>query len=51
VVEPYPKTLADAIDQLYRQRSLAIEMGQAGLAYWKRLNVSWSSVVDQLLAT
>jgi glycosyltransferase involved in cell wall biosynthesis len=50
VVEPNPKALADAIDQLYQQRSLAIEMGQAGLAQWKSLNVSWSSVVDQLLA-
>ena len=49
VVKPDPKELAGAFDQLHRHRNQAIEMGYAGLARWKKLNVSWASVVDQLL--
>ena len=49
VVKPDPKELAWAIDQLHQHRNQAIEMGQAGLARWKKLNVSWPAVVDQLL--
>ncbi len=49
VVGPDPKELAHAMDELYQHRNRAIEMGRAGLTRWRKLDVSWSSVVDQLL--
>jgi len=49
VAEPTAKALAEAMDQLYQNRSKAIDMGGAGLARWRALDISWPSVVSRLL--
>ena len=49
VCEPDPKTVAAAIDQLYRDKHRAIEMGRAGQQRYKDLDISWQKVHEKLL--
>lgn len=50
VVDPDPKALAQAMDSLYRDRSMAETLGRNGHAFLDEMNISWSHVVDRLLA-
>ncbi len=49
VCEPDPAALADAMDTLWADRRRAAEMGDAGLARYRALGLSWDSVVQCLL--
>lgn len=50
VAEPQPEALAEAMDRLYLDREWAKKIGQNSFASLRELNVSWSHVVDRLLA-
>jgi len=50
VTEPSPKALAEAMDKLYLDKSLTVAMGQAASLRLKDLNISWSHVLQRLLA-
>lgn len=48
VVDPRPEALAAAMDQLWRDRVAAREMGKAGHAVYHDRRISWDTVVDVL---
>lgn len=50
VTKPTAEALAAAIDELWRDRSLAAKLGRAGRESYERLGLSWSAVVKKLLA-
>ncbi len=50
VTEPSAKDLAAALDRLYRDRTMARRMGEAGQARIAELGVSWDRVLTRLLA-
>jgi glycosyltransferase involved in cell wall biosynthesis len=50
VTKPTPTALAKALDELWRDRSLAAKLGRAGRENYERLGLSWSEVVKKLLA-
>src|SRR3954470_15287233 len=50
VTKPTPAALAEALDELWRDRSLAAKLGRAGRENYERLGLSWSEVVKKLLA-
>lgn len=50
VVEPTPQAIANAVDELYANRQRTREMGQAGLAAVRALDLSWNHVVTKLLS-
>ena len=50
VVEPTPEMLAGAMDELWENRQWAKELGKAGREYYDSLNITWSNVVEKLLA-
>ena len=50
VCEPEPKALAEAMDRLWTERSLARRLGQEGLALYRALGLSWEHAVQCLLA-
>lgn len=50
VVPPVPADIAEALDRLMSDPTRAKDMGEAGLARYRAMNISWHSVVDQLLA-
>ncbi|CAM8625199.1 GT4_PimA-like domain containing protein [Burkholderiales bacterium] len=50
VVPPEPQALAQALDGMAQNPVRAVEMGQAGLSKWKRLQITWPRVVERLLA-
>lgn len=49
VCDPSPKSLADAMDTLWKERSLAKSMGILGCKAYKELNLCWPRVVETLL--
>jgi len=49
VVEPRPECVARAIDELCARRQRSARMGEAGMARYRALGISWSKVVEQLL--
>jgi glycosyltransferase involved in cell wall biosynthesis len=49
VTAPDPEAIATAMDQLYRDRSLAQRMGEAGQKHIAELGISWDRVVAKLL--
>ncbi len=49
VVEPKPEALANAIDQLFNDKALAVELGTQAHGTVTRLNLSWDRVVKELL--
>lgn len=49
VVAPRPESIASAIDFLFFNQQVSKDMGQAGLAHYHRLNISWEAVVNTLL--
>jgi glycosyltransferase involved in cell wall biosynthesis len=50
VVEPDPRALAEAIDELAADGNRAVRMGAAGLERVRALNISWDHVVEELTA-
>ena len=50
VTKPGAASLAEALDELWRDRNLAAKLGRAGRESYDRLDLSWSSVVKALLA-
>ena len=50
VVKPSAVALAAAMDQLWEERDLAADLGRRGRKFYRDLNLSWSAVVDRLLA-
>jgi glycosyltransferase involved in cell wall biosynthesis len=50
VVEPAPQAIAAAMDKLYSDRRLARDLGQAGAPRLDELGITWSRVVEKLLA-
>jgi glycosyltransferase involved in cell wall biosynthesis len=50
VVEPDPRALAEAIDQLRGDVALARELGEAGHERMRTMNISWDHVIERLLA-
>jgi len=50
MVEPTPQTIAEAIDKLYENKSLAERMGQAGLDKINRLDITWPTTIKRLLS-
>jgi glycosyltransferase involved in cell wall biosynthesis len=49
VCDPTPVGVAEAMDSLWEDRSLAIRMGNAGRQHYLDMNLSWASVVETLL--
>ena len=49
VTRPTPGALAEALDELWRDRSLAASLGRAGRESYARAGLSWSAVVKKLL--
>jgi glycosyltransferase involved in cell wall biosynthesis len=50
IAEPTPEALAAAMDKLWDERRKAKSMGEAGRAHYKRLKISWATVVHHLLS-
>jgi glycosyltransferase involved in cell wall biosynthesis len=50
VVAPDPKQVAAAIDSLAHDRNLAQTMGEAGRDAYRNASISWTHVVERLLA-
>jgi len=50
VADPTPAALAAALDKLYRERATTIAMGARARARLDELNISWSHVLERLLA-
>ena len=50
IVDPTPAALAHAMDEIWQDRARAKCMGEAGLAHYHRLGITWSKVVQRLLA-
>jgi len=50
IAEPTPAALAAALDELWQNRTLAKQWGQAGRDHYAQLNISWNNVVAVLTA-
>lgn len=50
VTEPTPESLAQAMDSLWRNRETAKAWGAKGREHYMGLGISWSTVVERLLA-
>lgn len=50
VTKPTAAALAEALDELWQDRSLAAKLGRAGRESYERLGLSWTEVVKKLLA-
>jgi len=50
VVAPDPKSIAEAMDQLYTNKKKARTMGESGYEKLRDMNLSWNRVIENLLA-
>lgn len=50
VCAPCPEAIAECMDRLYLNRSLACDLGQGGLHRIQQLGISWPRVIERLLA-
>lgn len=50
VAEPRPEALAAAMDELWEQRTLARQWGEAGREHFQGMKIEWPHVVERLLA-
>jgi glycosyltransferase involved in cell wall biosynthesis len=50
IADPSPEAIAEGMDALWADRSRAAKWGAAGYERYQSMNISWSHVVDQLLA-
>jgi glycosyltransferase involved in cell wall biosynthesis len=49
ITEPTPQSLAEAMDKLYLDKSLAQKMGKSGQEKLITLNINWDNVVQRLV--
>ena len=49
VTEPEPRAIAEAMDNLYYNKQLAIEKGQNGLRLMHEMNINWDHVIEALV--
>ncbi|MGL4499753.1 MAG: glycosyltransferase family 4 protein, partial [Planktothrix sp.] len=49
VAEPNPLDLANAMDELWENRTWAAQLGRSGLDFYQSLNITWSNAVNQLV--
>lgn len=49
VVEPDPQQIAESLDRLYADRTLARTMGERGRERFLQRDISWSNVVERLV--
>jgi glycosyltransferase involved in cell wall biosynthesis len=47
---PHPEALAESLDKIWRERSLARALGMAGRERYESLQINWEKVIAQLLA-
>ena len=50
ITKPTAAAVAEALDELWRDRNLAAKLGRSGRESYERLGLSWSEVVKKLLA-
>jgi len=50
ITEPTAEALAEALDKLWREPKLAAEYGRQGRTHYDQLDLSWSHIVNRLLA-
>jgi glycosyltransferase involved in cell wall biosynthesis len=50
IVEPDPKAIAAALDQLYSDRTRARRMGTSGQEKLRAMNLSWANVVEKIIS-
>jgi hypothetical protein len=50
IAEPSPEPMAMAMDRLWEDRRLARSLGEAGKERYDSLAISWSKVMERLLA-
>jgi len=50
ITDPTPESIADAMDRLYADRERTRRMGEKANARIEELNISWSHVLERLLA-
>jgi glycosyltransferase involved in cell wall biosynthesis len=50
VVEPDPRAIAQALDQLYAEKERARSLGEAGYDLYQSKDISWERVVEALLS-
>jgi glycosyltransferase involved in cell wall biosynthesis len=50
IAEACPTAMAGAMDRLWEDRQLAKAYGEAGKQRYNNLDISWSNVVERLLA-
>ncbi len=50
IAEPTPESLADAMDELWKNHARAKTLGENGRALYHQLGISWTQVVEKLLA-
>jgi len=49
IVEPEPRAIAEALDSLYADRARARAMGERGKQKLTTMNLSWQTVVENLI--
>lgn len=50
IVDSTPTALASAMDRLWENRTWSLQLGKAAREYYAELNISWSNVIEKLLA-
>ena len=50
ISQPDPESLAESLDKIWRDRSLARALGRAGRERYDGLQINWGNVIAQLLA-
>ena len=50
VIDPDPKAIADALDELYGNREPARKMGERGREKLQSMNLSWDNVVKKIIS-
>ena len=50
ITEPTPEALAAGFDSVWENRDQAAALGRAGRARYESLNLSWTNVIQKLLA-
>jgi glycosyltransferase involved in cell wall biosynthesis len=49
IVSPEPQAIAESLDRLYSDRSLAKTMGERGREKFLQRNITWSNVVEKII--
>jgi len=49
IAEPEPRSLAQSLDQIWKNRSVAKQWGEAGKSLYQDLNITWDNVIHKLV--